>query len=51
MPAADLIHLEEIVEWQQGIAADLLRAEVPREDIVLAFRPPEMRPLTELAVA
>ena len=24
---------------------------VPREDIVLAFHPPEMRPLTEFAVA
>ena len=36
---------------EQGIATDLLAAGVPNEDIVLAFHPPEMRPLTEFAVA
>ncbi|GIK56938.1 MAG: hypothetical protein BroJett015_26010 [Chloroflexota bacterium] len=36
---------------EDGLAADLLREGVPKEDIVLAFHPPEMRPLTEFAVA
>jgi hypothetical protein len=44
------IWIEE--DWTEyGIAADLLRAGVPKEDIVLAFQHPEMRPLTEFAVA
>jgi hypothetical protein len=39
-------------DWtENGIATDLLRARVPNTDIVLAFHPPEMRPLTEFAVA
>jgi hypothetical protein len=33
-----------------NIAAELLKAGVPREDIVLCFQPPDMRPLTEFAV-
>lgn len=33
------------------LAEELLWAGVPREDIVLAFHPPEMRHLTEFAVA
>ena len=33
------------------LAEELLRAGIPREDIVLAFHPPEMRRLTEFAVA
>ncbi len=38
-------------DWlENGIATDLLKAGVPKEDIVLAFHPPEMRPLTEFAV-
>ncbi len=36
---------------EAGIANELLEAGVPREDIVLAFHEPEMRPLTEFAVA
>lgn len=36
---------------EHGIASDLLKAGVPREDIVLAFHPPKMRPFTEFAVA
>ncbi|MFN8494389.1 MAG: XisI protein [Caldilineaceae bacterium] len=36
---------------EHGIATDLLAADVPKEDIVLAFQPPVMRPLTEFAVA
>jgi hypothetical protein len=39
-------------DWlENGIATDLVEAGVPKEDIVLAFHPPEMRPLTEFAVA
>jgi hypothetical protein len=39
-------------DWtEEGIATDLLRAGVPREDIVLAFHPPSMRSYTEFAVA
>ncbi len=39
------------VDWTgHGIANDLLEAGVPKEDIVLAFHPPEMRPHTEFAV-
>lgn len=36
---------------EDGVATSLLQAGVPREDIVLGFRPPEMRPYTEFAVA
>lgn len=43
------IYIEE--DWtEDGIANELLRAGVPKEDIVLAFHPPEMRPYTEFAV-
>lgn len=33
------------------LADELLAAGVPREDIVLAFHPPERRPMTDFAVA
>ena len=37
-------------DWlENGIVADLLAAGVSKEDIVLAFQPPEIRPLTEFA--
>lgn len=36
---------------EAGIATELLREGVPKEDIVLAFQAPEMRPLTEFAAA
>ena len=40
------------VDWlEQGIATDLLDAGVPKEDIVLAFHHPSMRPYTEFATA
>lgn len=43
------IWIEE--DWtEQGIATDLLEAGIPKEDIVLAFHHPTMRPLTEFAV-
>jgi hypothetical protein len=38
-------------DWlEDGIATDLLEAGVPKEDIVLAFHHPNMRPFTEFAV-
>jgi hypothetical protein len=39
-------------DWlEHGIVADLVDAGVPKEDIVLAFQPPEIRPSTEFALA
>lgn len=39
-------------DWtENGIATDLLREGVPKEDIVLAFHEPKMRQYTEFAVA
>lgn len=39
-------------DWtEEGITKDLLAAGVPKEDIVLGFQHPEMRPLTDFAVA
>jgi hypothetical protein len=44
------IWIEE--DWtEEGIATYLLEHGVPHEDIVLGFQPPQMRPLTEFAVA
>jgi hypothetical protein len=44
------IWIEE--DWtEEGFATDLLRAGVPKDDIVLAFHPPEMRQYTEFAIA
>lgn len=38
-------------DWtEDGIATDLIRAGVPREDIVLAFHEPKMRQYTDFAV-
>jgi hypothetical protein len=36
---------------EDGIAEELVKAGVPRDRIVLAFKPPEIRPHTEFAVA
>ena len=36
---------------EHGIAPELVRAGIPNSDIVLAFRPPEVRAHTEYAVA
>lgn len=36
---------------QEGLACVLVAADVPREDIVLGFNAPEVRPYTEFAVA
>ena len=39
-------------DWtEDGIATDLLKAGVPKDDIVLAFYEPETRSMTEFAVA
>ncbi len=46
----DKIWIEQ--DWtENGIATELLEAGVPNEDIVLGFRHPERRPLTEFAAA
>ena len=44
------IWIEE--DWsEEGIATYLLAHGVPPQDIVLGFQPPQIRPLTEFAVA
>jgi XisI protein len=43
------IHLEQ--DWTEDAVAELIAAGVPREEIVLAFNPPELRQQTEFAVA
>lgn len=44
------IWIEE--DWtENGIATDIVRAGVPKEDIVLAFHEPKMRQYTDFAVA
>lgn len=53
-----VVHLEIINDkiWihrdglEDGIADDLVRAGIPKNEIVLAFHPPEIRPLTEFAI-
>ena len=41
-----------VEDWtEERIAIDLIDAGIPREDIILAFNPPEMRHLTEFIVA
>lgn len=45
----DKFWIEE--DWtEDGIATDLVRAGVPKEDIVLAFHEPKMRQYTDFAV-
>ena len=54
-----LIHIDIIdgKVWVQrdgtedGIAGELETAGIPKDQIVLGFRPPELRPFTEYAVA
>ncbi|MEL4895689.1 XisI protein [Crocosphaera sp. Alani8] len=44
------IYIEE--DWtEEGIANELLRESVPKEDIVLAFHDPESRKYTDFAIA
>ncbi len=35
---------------EDGIAEELVQAGIPRSDIVLGFKPPHVRPLTDYAV-
>lgn len=38
-------------DWtEEGIATDLVRAGVPKEDIVLTFHEPKMRQYTDFAI-
>lgn len=54
-----VVHLEIINDkvWihrdglEDGIADDLVRAGIPKSEIVLAFHPSEVRPFTEFAVS
>ncbi len=46
----DKIHIEED-RTEEGIATDLMKAGVPSQDIVIAFHPPNLRQLTDFAVA
>ncbi|MCA1990901.1 MAG: XisI protein [Coleofasciculus sp. S288] len=54
-----LVHIEIINDkiWihrdgtEDGIANDLVAAGIPKDRIVLAFHPPEIRPHTEFAVS
>lgn len=54
-----VVHLEIINDkiWihrdglEDGITDDLLRASIPKHEIVLAFHPPEVRKFTEFAVS
>jgi len=44
------IYIEE--DWtEEGMATELLSSGVPKEDIVLAFHPPDVRQYTEFAIA
>ncbi len=36
---------------EEGVAEELVRAGIPRDRIVLAFKPPEIRPHTQFATA
>ncbi len=38
-------------DTEEGIATDLLESGIPATDIVLGFRPPEVRQYTEFAIA
>ncbi|MFM6201853.1 MAG: element excision factor XisI family protein, partial [Dolichospermum sp.] len=38
-------------DTEEGIANDLIAAGVPKEDIVLGFRHPRIRPFTNFAVS
>ena len=44
------VYIEE--DWtKEGVVTALMTAGIPKDDIVLAFNPPELRELTEFAVA
>ena len=43
------VHVEQ--DWTEDAVAELVEAGVPKEEIVLAFTPPELRQQTEVAIA
>lgn len=51
------VHLHEGKIWieedwtEDGIAADLITSGIPKDDVVLAFHHPTIRPLTDFAIA
>lgn len=45
----DKIHIEQ--DWTDDFLGDLVSAGIPRQDLVLAFTSPDMRVMTEFAVA
>ncbi len=47
--ASGKVHVEQ--DWTEDTIAELVAAGVAREDIVLAFTPPELRPVTDYATA
>jgi hypothetical protein len=48
----DLRNAKNEEDWtEEGIATELLRECVPKEDIVLAFHDPETRKFTDFAIA
>jgi hypothetical protein len=47
----DIIDGKKCDNTDAVVAHDLEHAGVPKKDIVLGFQPPEVRPLTEYAVA
>ena len=51
---AEIINGKIWIEWdgiEEGMAIELLKAGVPKEDIVLGFRSPQMRKLTDFALS
>ena len=44
----DKIHVEQ--DWTDDFLTDLVAAGIPRNDMVLAFTPPEMHAMTEFAI-
>jgi hypothetical protein len=53
--AAAELHQEKVWsqydETEDGIAEELIKAGIPRDRIVLAFKPADIRPPTDFAVA
>ena len=48
----DLRNAKNEEDWtEEGIATELLREGVPKEDIVLDFHDPETRKFTDFAIA
>ncbi|MBW4613697.1 MAG: XisI protein [Desmonostoc vinosum HA7617-LM4] len=39
-----------MLQYEEGVANDLVAAGIPKQQIVLGFRPPEQRKFTEFAI-